>query len=196
MESSPQFEVYYVYVVYSANVVSCVLGSIDGGFAYTAFMISCIFRMIQYDIEELFMKYGEKGDSYVMRDRNELCRLEYGLKVLIRRQIDTEKLAANVLKLFGVMIFVHFFTSAITICSVCVVILMGAKGIDLVSCLFYLSAISVQLFIYCYGATLVEEEVVFIHFLIFFNRVAGIRRPIPDIIFTLKIIAHFFRAPI
>ncbi|KAL5284472.1 Or22c.2 family protein [Megaselia abdita] len=154
----PQYIIYYIYIVYSANVVSCVLGSIDGGFAYDAFFISCIFKMIQFDIESIFQKYGERGDSYIMTEKDEIARLEYKLGVLIQRQNDTQKLSETVLKLFGVMIFVHFVTSAITICSVCVVILVGAAGMDLVSCLFYLSAISTQLFIYCYGASLIEDE--------------------------------------
>lgn len=165
MESFPQFAVYYVYVVYSANVVSCVFGSIDGGFAYTAFMLSCIFRMIQYDIEELLKEYGDRDDSFKMCDENEINSLQLNLGILIQRQIDTQRLSKSVLKLFGVIIFVHFFTSAITVCSVCVVILMGASEMDLVSCGFYLSSISVQLLIYCYGATLVEEEV----FIVFFK---------------------------
>lgn len=115
--------------------------------------------MIQFDIEELFKKYGEKGDSYLMTESGEVRRLQHDIGVLIQRQNDTQTLSENVLKLFGVMIFIHFVTSAITICSVCVVILVGAAGMDLVSCLFYLTAISTQLFIYCYGASLIEEEV-------------------------------------
>lgn len=104
--------------------MSCVLGSIDGGFAYDAFFISCIFKMIQFDIEELLKKYGERGESYILTDKAEIARLQRALGVMIQRQNDTQELSENVLKLFGVMIFVHFFTSAITICSVCVVILV------------------------------------------------------------------------
>lgn len=80
--------------------------------------------MLQYDIEALFEKYSENGDSYFLEDPEEVVKLQSKLRILIKRHVDTQKVAGMFLDLFGAMIFVHCVTCAITVCSVCVVILV------------------------------------------------------------------------
>lgn len=121
MESFPQYGIYYVFVIYSANVVTCVFGSVDGSYAYFTFLLSTIFMMIQFDIEELFSKYDSLDDKYFITSKKEVSHLKRELGRLIRKQNVTYSVSKEFIDLFGVIIFAHFFTSAITICSGCVV---------------------------------------------------------------------------
>lgn len=58
---------------------------------------------------------------------------------------------------FAAIIFGHFFSAAITICCG-LLSLMLASGYNLCIYFFYLTCVLGQLFLYCYGGTMISEE--------------------------------------
>nr|AOE48072.1 putative odorant receptor OR6 [Scaeva pyrastri] len=149
----PVYPLTYISMSYSGVMTVFTFCGVDGCFVGLCFYISALFRMIQYDIQELFghLQYHEKAG----RRDNQIMRQE--LKVIIRRHNEVIDLCNEFKDIFTTIIMGHFLSASLVVCF-SVIDLLYNTGIGLVLYVCYSIAALSQLFLYCIGGTYVNDS--------------------------------------
>ena len=131
----------------------------DGLFLTFCGYISAQYDTVQQDILDLLKDHGLlELQSTRIFDENANDKILIRLTEIIKKHSKIIELNKSVSKVFGPNVVVHFLTAALNI-GLISLSMMLATPFELAIYIFYLGFALSQLYIYCYGGTLIIESV-------------------------------------
>ncbi|EDV99835.1 odorant receptor 10a [Drosophila grimshawi] len=152
---APLFPVTYIFIAYTGYVTIFMFGGCDTFYFEFCVHIATLCNFLEVDIRALFRPYDGLQQMDDLRGT-----LFVGCLVrLIKRQNDIIELTAFFRQRYWIITLAHFLSASMVIAfSIVELMINGGNGLGTLLYIGYTVAALSQLFIYCYGGTLVAEN--------------------------------------
>ncbi|XP_014091900.1 odorant receptor 82a [Bactrocera oleae] len=145
-ESTPGYQIAYIYTIFITIVVVMHATSVDGLFVSFTTNLRGHFQALQYFIET---NTFDKSEALLQRE----------LRIYVQYHVQLLELSKSVQRIFKPIIFGQFLMTSLQVCVIIYQLVMNMGVImEMVIYCTFLSSILLQLLIYCYGAEFLKIE--------------------------------------
>ena len=160
-DTSPIYELTYIYVSIIGYIVVLAYGCVDGIFITLCVYIGAQFMIIQQNLLDLnnsdvLRKTFSDATKY---NKHECDKMLLQLSRLIQRHVDTIHLNNDVSELFEIIVLLQFLTAAVSIGLAACLLTMSTAVMDAFLYSSHVFVFLTQLYIYCYAGSFVMNSV-------------------------------------
>ncbi|KAH8304752.1 hypothetical protein KR044_008490 [Drosophila immigrans] len=153
--SMPFFPATFIFSAYTGYITIFMFGGCDAFYFEFCVHIGTLFKSLQVDTRALFQPY----EDLLKIDGEHVAHFEASLVLLIRRQNRIIDLTHFFRERYRIITLLHFVSASMVIAfSIFNLMTVGGNGLGTMLYVCYTVAALSQLFIYCYGGTLVAES--------------------------------------